>query len=196
MSATLFNNRDPQLQFEIEQFYYHEANLLDERKYLQWLELLCSDMQYLMPGRYSPQRDLKKRGSEDFIAVADELQQQQVDALPLREESAMIMAFRAQRAFKANAFGSNPPARTRRIVSNVQIQIDKNSYKYSVKSNFLLYYSRHRDDNHIYSGQRIDTLVGPQDGTKDNKEMAFKIAKREVILDWNLITGPTVGLFF
>jgi 3-phenylpropionate/cinnamic acid dioxygenase small subunit len=181
-------NQDSQLQFRVEQFYYQEAHLLDSREFYQWVTLLTADMQYIMPGRYSPQRDSKKRGQENFLAVDDELQREAIDAVPLREENALIMAFRAQRAYKANAWGSNPPARTRRLISNVIVEVLDGKAEYRVKSNFILYYSRHRQDNHIYSGQRIDCLY-EVDGV-------FKIARREVILDWNVITAPTVGLFF
>jgi 3-phenylpropionate/cinnamic acid dioxygenase small subunit len=33
---------------EIEAFLYHEANLLDERCFAQWLELLADDLVYLL----------------------------------------------------------------------------------------------------------------------------------------------------
>jgi 3-phenylpropionate/cinnamic acid dioxygenase small subunit len=115
----------------------------------------------------------------------------EVDASPLRDESSMILAFRVQRAYKSNAWGSNPPARTRRNISNIMISLSSEANsreELRVQSNFILYYSRHRDDNHIYSGQRIDTLIQDAD--------TFKIAKREIRLDWNLIPVPTVGLFF
>lgn len=181
------NNKDPQLQFEVEQFYYHEADLLDERQYQTWLALITDDLVYLMPGRASVQGDIALRGKEAFLASEAEFEGEGVNSLPLREENAMIMAFRAQRACKPQAWASNPPARTRRSVSNVRIELlGENSYQ--VKSNLLLYYSRHRDDNHIYSGQRIDTLR--------RVDGVLKIARREIRLDWNVIDAPTVGLFF
>ena len=181
-------NTDTQLQFEVEQFYYREANMLDGREFQQWVGLLTGDMEYHMPSRYTPQRDISKQGTEGFLSVEHELQRQTPTSNPLREENALIMAFRAQRACKANAFGSNPPARTRRLISNVVIEINGSRDEYRVSSNFIMYYSRHRDDNHIYSGQRVDILRREDD--------QFKIARRDVILDWNVIPVPTVGLFF
>src|SRR5690348_1828556 len=38
-------------QFDIEQFYYHEARLLDEHRYADWLELYSDDTRYWMPIR-------------------------------------------------------------------------------------------------------------------------------------------------
>ncbi len=34
---------------EIEEFLYHEAELLDERRYEEWLDLLTEDVRYWMP---------------------------------------------------------------------------------------------------------------------------------------------------
>jgi 3-phenylpropionate/cinnamic acid dioxygenase small subunit len=38
-------------QFEIEQFYYYEARLLDEHNYAEWLDLYSEDTRYWMPIR-------------------------------------------------------------------------------------------------------------------------------------------------
>lgn len=181
------NNQSPQLQFEVEQFYYHEADLLDERKFQTWLSLLAPDMEYLVPGRFSPERDKSLKGTESYLAVDAEMQSDDVSALPIREESMMLMAFRVQRVLKQNAWGSNPPARTRRMVSNVMIECgDENLLQ--IKSNFHMFYSRHRDDNFQYQGQRIDVLQKTDTG--------FLVKRREVRFDWNVIEAPTLGLFF
>src|SRR3989440_1272953 len=39
------------LQQQIEDFLYHEAELLDERHYEEWLALLAEDVRYWMPMR-------------------------------------------------------------------------------------------------------------------------------------------------
>ena len=36
----------PELQFEIEQFYYHEAELLDDHLYGEWLDLFVGDARW------------------------------------------------------------------------------------------------------------------------------------------------------
>ena len=181
-------NRDPMLQFQLEQFYYQEADLLDSRQFKQWLKLFAADAKYLMPARYSPQRDASQRDSEDFLSTESEFEGFGADACPYREESLMILAFRVDRALKINAWGSNPPARTRRQISNVLISQLETANHYELKSNFLLYYSRHRTDNFIYSGQRIDRIIHSDDETT--------ITQREIRLDWNVVPVPTLGLFF
>lgn len=178
---------DRELQFQVEQFYYREARLLDERRYQDWLALVCEDATYSMPGRYVPQRDPNLRGSQDFLAVEAEMQGDEVDSLPLREENYFVLALRVDRAFKQNSWGDNPPARTRRHITNVEL-LERDAGELRVCSNFLLHYSRHGRDNFLYSGQRRDTLR--------EVEGDFRIARREVILDWNVITAPTAALFF
>ena len=39
------------LQREVEAFYMHEAELLDDRRFDDWLELLAEDITYFMPLR-------------------------------------------------------------------------------------------------------------------------------------------------
>lgn len=184
-------NQDPQLQFDVEQFYYQEATLLDERRYQTWLGLITDDLIYTMPSRHTAQADVKLKGSEEFLALSHELGRPNQAELssPLREENALVMAFRAERAYKANAWGSNPPARTRRNIHNVQISRTDNDNELAVSSHFLMYYSRHQNDQCLYSGQRNDIL-------RRDETLAFKIARREVILDFNVIEAPTLGLFF
>jgi len=40
-----------QLREEIEEFLYLEADLLDQRRFKEWLELLAEDLVYFMPMR-------------------------------------------------------------------------------------------------------------------------------------------------
>src|SRR3546814_12939772 len=41
----------PELQHEIEQFYYWEAKLLNDRRFEEWFALLAADIHYFMPIR-------------------------------------------------------------------------------------------------------------------------------------------------
>ncbi|MBA6411820.1 aromatic-ring-hydroxylating dioxygenase subunit beta [Parahaliea sp. F7430] len=170
----------------VEQFYYREARLLDERKYLQWLKLLCEDIRYSIPSRYIATPDPALRGTEALHAIEHELERGGPDCAPLREENFFNLAIRADRALKMNAWADNPPARTRRFISNVEVFSCEEGYQSF--SNFMMTYSRHSTVEHSYTGQRRDTLR-QVDGE-------LKIARREVIFDWNVINVPTLGLFF
>lgn len=177
----------PEEQRALERFYFHEARLLDSRQYMQWLDLLAEDIRYLVPSRVNAQVDNRARGSEDMIHPDRELEGEDSMGCPLREEGYALLRVRAERAYKINSWSEHPPARTRRIVGNVEL-MERGGDVLSVLNNFHLYYARPGNAQVIYSGQRRDTLLGLQDG--------FRIRRREVILDYAEIELPTVGLFF
>lgn len=174
-------------QYQLEQFYYHEADLLDSRQYTQWLGLLAEDVLYLMPARVNTLVDNRQRGTEEMLSIDNELETDDGLGCPLREENLFHLALRAERAYKMNSWAENPPARTRRIIGNVRSSENEDG-QLLVKSNFILHYSRPSSDDFTYCGERRDTLR-PDGGT-------FKVARREVIMDYALIAVPTLGLIF
>ncbi len=178
---------DAELISRVAQFLYREARLLDERKAQQWLALVAEDIHYLVPSRHVSTPDPKLRGTEAFHDRSQELEGAAVDGCPLRDENFFNLAIRVDRMFKVNAWAENPPARTRRYLSNIEVAA-RSDGSYDVYSNFQLFYSRHQRDNFTYFGQRQDVLRPEGD--------SFKLARREVVLDFNVITVPTLGLIF
>ncbi|KEQ13121.1 aromatic-ring-hydroxylating dioxygenase subunit beta [Endozoicomonas numazuensis] len=170
----------------VEQFYFREARILDNRQFNQWLTLLTEDIRYTIPSRHVPQPDLQKKETEAFLSVEQELSQGL--ETPYRDEDFLILSIRAMRAFKSNSWTDSPPARTRRFVSNIEVLASEQPGCFEVFSNLMVSYSRHQQDNFFYTAQRKD-LIKPE-------EESFKIAKREVILDWNVITAPSLSIFF
>ena len=174
-------------QHAIEQFYYREARMLDDRRFLAWLELLTEDVRYVIPTRHIRLGHLPARGGDEFHLVERELGGAEEAAL--REDRLPLLTIRAKRALAPNAWAENPPARTRRFITNVEIEDDDAcAGEVRVLSNFMLSYSRHGADNHLYSGQRQDRLRRSEDG--------FRITERRIVLDWNVVTAPTLALFF
>ena len=164
-----------------------KARLLDNRQYLQWLTLLSQEIQYVIPSRVNVQVNNRERGLEEMISVERELEGVESMGTPLREENFLLLTLRAERAYKINSWSESPPARTRRIVGNVELMARSES-GLSVVSNFQLYYARPGNANVIYSGQRRDTLQLNPEG--------LRISQRTVILDYSTIELPTLGLFF
>lgn len=176
---------DPGQQRALERFYFHEARLLDNRQYQQWLTLVDPDIDYIMPSRTNPMVDNRERGDERMISVDRELEGEDSMGCPLREERYVHLAVRVERAYKLNSWSENPPARTRRIVGNIEL-MERVQDRLSVLSNFHLFYARPGSDNFIYSGQRRDILL--QSGSD------FRIRRREVVMDYANIDVPTLGL--
>lgn len=178
---------DASLLTGVEQFYYREARLLDERKFTQWLELLHPEVQYTVLSRAVTQPDPERRRTEEFLAVEAELNGLGPNECPMRDEQFFQLALRADRATKPNSWSDNPPPRTRRFIANVEIA-EQDEGALQVYSNFHLFFSRHSAQNHSYTGRRTDLLIEENGG--------FKIRSREILPDWNLVEAPGVGLFF
>lgn len=182
---------------KIAQFYYREARLLDERRFLSWLELLAPEIVYTIPVRHNYLGDTSHPNSEEYHNIGRELSPDQ--EAPFRRDSLFQLTVRAQRALSPDAWSDNPPPRTRRFISNIEIGDGKpdpatllpnpQQGELHVYSNFMLSFSHHAADNHLYTGQRQD-ILRPTDND------SFQIVARTIILDWNLITAPTLGLFF
>lgn len=174
-------------QHAIEQFYYREARMLDDRRFLAWLDLLTADVRYVIPTRHIRLGDPAGRGGDEFHPVEQELGGPEEAAL--REDRLPMLTIRARRALAPNAWAENPPARTRRFITNVEIDGDDfGADEVRVWSNFMLSCSRHGADNHLYNGQRQDRLRRSVDG--------FRIAERRIVLGWNVVTAPSLALFF
>ena len=182
----------PEQQRALERFYAYEARLLDSRQYQQWLALLSQDVQYIVPARTNPLVDNRQRGEESMISVERELEGADSSGCPVREEGYVHLMLRAERAYKINAWAENPPARTRRIVGNVELMSDSEA-GLEVWSNFPLHYARPGSSDTAIAGQRRDLLVCTDDG---DQGAGFRLLRREVILDYAEINAPTLGLLF
>jgi 3-phenylpropionate/cinnamic acid dioxygenase small subunit len=172
-------------QRHLEKFYYREARLLDNREYQQWLALVAQDIRYVMPSRVNVQVNNRLHGEEAMISVAQELEGADSSGCPLREETYIHLMIRVERAYKVNSWSENPPARTRRIIGNIEL-MSVEGEQHNVLSNFHLYYARPGGDNYLYSGQRRDVLLATAD--------SYLIQQREVIMDYSSIEVPTLGL--
>lgn len=180
----------PELQHEIEQWYYREARMLDGRQYQQWLALCAPEIRYIVPSRTNPLVDHSLRGTEEMISVERELEGRDSDGLPIRDETLPYLMLRVDRAFKPNSWAENPPARTRRIVGNVEITAVEGE-QLSVVSAFHLYWTRPSSASFLYAGQRRDVLRRAEGGASGD----LRLLRREVILDMADIEYPSLGLF-
>jgi 3-phenylpropionate/cinnamic acid dioxygenase small subunit len=166
---------DNELRHSVEDFLYLEAELLDNRKLREWLDLLTDDVRYWMPIRHNP---LER--PED---VSDEL------ASPGEgfyfDDDKKSLSIRVERVYAKNAWAEMPPSRTRHLVSNVRIKKD-DGVEIEVQSNFLVYRTRLETDQDIFVGMRKDIL------RRVNGE--FKIAKRTIVLDQAVLSAKNISV--
>jgi 3-phenylpropionate/cinnamic acid dioxygenase small subunit len=173
---------------EIEQFLYREARLLDERRFHEWLELLTDDIHYWMGSRSNRYPRISKaiaildpeRYVEDDLAREDEL--------AILDEDRRSLGARIDRLDTGMAWAEDPPSRTRHLITNIEIEPGDAATELKVYSNFVVYRSRAETEQDFYVGARRDVLR--------RAGGAWKIARRKIILDQNVLLAKNVSIFF
>ena len=181
---------DRETHFEVEQLYYEEAELLDDGRYVDWLELLAEDLDYWMPTR------------------TNRLRRQQALSVAARGEAAFYdetkesLAWRIRRFDSGMAWAEDPPSRTRHLITNVRVR-HANPAEHDgftaddlvAKSNFLVYRTRLEREENIFAGQRTDVLrrLRSPEGATDGR---LQIARREILLDVNVLASKNISTFF
>jgi 3-phenylpropionate/cinnamic acid dioxygenase small subunit len=167
---------DNALRQQVEDFLYLEAELLDERRLREWLELFTDDARYWAPIRYNPlerpddsSEELSKPGESYYF-----------------NDTKHTLKIRVERVYSKQAWAEIPPSRTRRLVSNVRVKKDDGS-EIEVRSNFLVYRTRMEKDEDIFVGTRKD-ILRRVDG-------AIKIARRTIILDQAVLAAKNISIF-
>ena len=167
---------DRKLRREIEDFYYHEAELLDERKLREWFQLLTEEVRYRMPVR---QNQFERPDS-----VVDELSKP--GEAYYFDDDIKSLKIRVERAYSKIAWAEVPPSRTRHLITNVRVKKDDGN-EIEVHSNFLVYRTRMETDKDMFVGERRDVLRRVS-GT-------FKIARRTIILDQAVLDAKNISVF-
>jgi 3-phenylpropionate/cinnamic acid dioxygenase small subunit len=173
---------------EVEQFLYREARLLDERRLHEWVELFTDDVRYWMPvssTRYPATS--KAIGALDQTPSAATAPAQKEELAILDETKATLCA-RIARLDTGMAWAEDPPSRTRHMISNIEVEEGDTAAELKVYSNYLVYRTRGETQQDFYIGRREDVLR-QIDG-------AWKIARRKIILDQNVLLAKNVSIFF
>jgi 3-phenylpropionate/cinnamic acid dioxygenase small subunit len=176
----------PDVLREIEQFLYREARLADERLFDEWLQMFTDDLRYWMPARMS-----RYARNSHALVIADPQRYEEEDLtkdgqFALLDETKATLAMRVARLKTGFAWAEEPASRTRRFVSN--IEVEEAGAEPTVYSNFILYRNRLETEQDFFVGRRIDT-VRRVDG-------AWKISRRKIVLDQNVLLAKNLlGLF-
>ena len=169
------------LKDEIEEFFYKEAELLDERRFEEWLELFTDDARYWMPMR----RNVK------FGELEREFTREGLD-INWFDEGKDTLTQRVKQLLTGVHWAEEPLSRICHMVSNVQIlratPVVSEPSQVLVKCRFLIYRNRVDTETDILVGKREDML------RKVNGQ--WEIAQRKVILDQNVLLAKNLTFFF
>ena len=161
--------------FEVQQFLFREARLLDERRFDEWLDLFTADTRYWMPGRFN-----SGGKGQTGITVPGEL--------ALMEDTKKTLTTRVARLATGMAWSEEPPSRTRHLITNVMVERAQNEDELLVHSNFLIYRTRLERD--------LDTFVGQREDILRKAEGSWKIASRTILLDQSVLATSNLSVFF
>lgn len=164
-----------QLQFEVEQFLYEEAALLDARRYRDWLGLLADDIHYWMPIRRTVtladiEREFTKQGDMAFF-----------------DDDRELLEMRVRKLEAGSAWSEDPPSRSRHFVTNVRITGVEGD-EITVDVCFHLYRTRLETEVDSWIGRRTDVLR--------RHGASFRLARRHLFLDQTLIRSTNMSTIF
>lgn len=169
---------DAETTFEIEQWLYLEADLLDEWRFAEWLELLAEDLHYWAPVREN--RVYRERRHETAAPGGS----------AYFEENRADMVQRVDRLHTHMAWAEDPPSRTRHLISNVRVFETATSGEFAVSSNFLVYRTRSERDEDMIVGQRRDVV------RRTEGEAGFELVRREIRFDMATLLIKNLSSFF
>jgi biphenyl 2,3-dioxygenase beta subunit len=163
------------LQFEVEQFLYAEAAILDERRYEDWMTLLTSDIHYWVPIRRTT---TAREVADEFTRPGD---------MAFFDDNFDTLTTRVAKTIRGTPWAEDPPSRTRHFVTNVRItQVEGDEI--DVALNFCLYRSRLNSEEDRWVGRREDRVRRTEDG--------LKLARRHVFLDQTVILSQNMSNIF
>jgi 3-phenylpropionate/cinnamic acid dioxygenase small subunit len=154
-------------------FLHHEAELLDDQHYEDWLALLAADIDYRIPTRST-----RERGST-------ESQFSEKSFLMLEDFGSLRT--RVRRFATAFAFAEDPPTRTRRLIGNIRTGETGRKDEFAVKSNFILVRTKFDQPSQLIAGERQDVLR-ETDGS-------MLLARRTVLLEHTVLPMENLAIF-
>ena len=131
------------LQHQVEQFLYRQADLLDRKQWQDWIDLFADDGVYWMP----PEPSHKTWEGMPAIFAEDK----------------NLMNVRMNRVLHPDAWSQRPLWGTNHVVSNVMVEKASAKGDVRVRSRFHMLELR-RDDVRHFAGSYVHDLVQSKDG--------------------------------
>jgi 3-phenylpropionate/cinnamic acid dioxygenase small subunit len=171
-----------ELKQEIEEFLYQEADLLDQRRFREWLDLLAEDLVYFMPIR----RNVK------FGQHAEKENTRQGEGISWFDEDKWTLGKRVDQILTGVHYAEEPLSRVTHMVSNVRLldvqpSVD-DAHEVTVGCRFLVFQNRVEYEQYTFIGRRTDVLRRHGD--------TWLIARRELILEQNVLLAKNLSIFF
>jgi 3-phenylpropionate/cinnamic acid dioxygenase small subunit len=147
---------------EVMDFLIEESRLLNMDQLDEWLALTAEDLSYTMPVRRTAMREQGPGFS---------------DTMSHFEDDRAGMEFRIKRITNSgHCFADDPPSRTRRLVTNLQVHQTEISNEYAASSSLLLLRSR-------WDSPTFDIISCGREDLLRRSGDSFEIARRRIFVD-------------
>ena len=169
------------LKQEVGDFLYYEADLLDARCYEEWLALLAEDVRYWMPMRRNVKvDDLEREFTREGFDIS------------WFDEGKATLTRRVRQIQTGIHWAEEPVSRISHMISNIRLLEANPSWseaaEVTVRCRFLVYRNRVETETDILVGKREDVLR--------RVEGEWKIARRKILLDQNVLLSKNLTFFF
>jgi len=164
---------------EVEDFYYYEADLLDERHYEQWLDTFTADAIYWMPMRKNvpwEDRDRDITSEDDIAWVYDDKE---------------ILTKRVKQLLTGIHWAEEPLSRVSHLITNVHLAEQRFSINEGeqmlIKSRFFVYRNRLETETDVLVGRREDFL------RRENGNL--RVCRRKIIIEQSTFLAKNLTVF-
>lgn len=168
------------LLIDVEQFLYQEAECLDAWRLDEWLALFTDDLHYWVPMRRNVPHN---RRDTEFTRPYEDVS--------WFEETKDGLNRRVKQIQTGVHWAEEPLSRTTHMVSNVRLAAihpdSRAPEAVEVSYKFLVNRNRLETETDLLIGRKEDSLVRTADG--------WKISKRKVILDQNVLLAKNLSFF-
>ncbi len=169
------------LREEITDHLHLEADLLDEQRYDEWLELLHDDLDYAMPMRLNVKHD-----------EADRSVTKPGEEVCWFDEGKDTLIKRVEQIQTGEHWAEEPFSRVSHMVSNIRILTVTPSVldprEVEVGCRFLVYRNRVAAETDLWVGRRTDTWLATADG--------WRLRRRYLLLDQNVLLAKNLTVLF
>ncbi|HIW91516.1 MAG TPA: aromatic-ring-hydroxylating dioxygenase subunit beta [Candidatus Corynebacterium avicola] len=167
---------DAQTHFELNQFYFLEAEFLDDGRFADWLDMLGDELHYWAPTRTNR---LRRQQALSVSAPGE---------AAYYDETKESLAWRIRRFDSGMAWAEDPPSRTRHLISNITAR-EREDGLLQVRSSFIVYRNRLQTEYDIYAGGRNDII-------RRGGEHGFEVVKRTILFEQNVLLMKNISTFF
>jgi len=168
------------LRLEVEDFLSHEAELVDERRFDEWLALFSDDLQYRMP---IARNVLSHETQDEYLDGA-------LDVAWFDEGKATLATRVAQLKTRVH-WAEEPVSRTVHLVSNVRVAratpSPEAAGEVEVRCKFLVYRNRNEGEQ--------DTLIGRRHDVLRRHGEAWLICRRTVYVAQTVLLANSLSFF-